>query len=590
MKTIFKVSTVALCASIFLGLAIFGVGVNIKVKVKTKPETVSASTVSMLRINGVSGNLQITPGQSVTVTWQAPAGYNYCNTGVSPAPPNGWGSVPPSGIDKPVSGSYTVTPTVSYIRFGLQCALNYPGPMVIEDWVSATWSNTTITSGTTTCTQTTSPLKDLLNLNSITIVEKTGTDNTLTYNPTSSSLNIGTNDLNTTAVEHYDFYYSNADGTPNAGGAYVSSKMHRDAVGLNAQSGNNIDSLKLSFISGSPIYADLIASYQLGSSVSSVANGNLSAGLGAPNGVVTTGGDQDSRITFGFCSAFIPPITQCNDGIDNDNDQAADYPNDFSCSSAFDNDETNPKSACQDGSDSDGDGLIDYPQDPGCASKQDNDEFNFIAQCQDGIDNDNDQATDYPSDFSCSSATDNDETNPKSACQDGSDSDGDGLIDYPQDPGCFSKQDNDEFNQIPQCQDGIDNDLDGASDYPSDFSCSSATDNDESNPKSRCQDTLDNDSDNLIDWPNDPGCSNRQDDDEVNTVIICSTNAQCGTSGFIDNISCQTNDVYQNYKTYTCNNPGTTSSSCSNNTVLQLKQMCAGAQGCNTGGCFPEVW
>jgi uncharacterized repeat protein (TIGR01451 family) len=70
------------------------------------------------------------------------------------------------------------------------------------------------------------------------------------------------------------------------------------------------------------------------------------------------------------------PLYQCNDGLDNDGDGATDYPNDFSCSSATDNDETNPKAQCQDGVDNDGDGVTDG-QDPGCSSNQDNDEHNI---------------------------------------------------------------------------------------------------------------------------------------------------------------------------------------------------------------------
>ena len=74
---------------------------------------------------------------------------------------------------------------------------------------------------------------------------------------------------------------------------------------------------------------------------------------------------------------------QCSDGVDNDNDGATDFPNDFSCSDANDNDETNPKSQCQDGIDNDNDGYVDFGtgagNDPGCASKQDNDEGPFNA-------------------------------------------------------------------------------------------------------------------------------------------------------------------------------------------------------------------
>jgi hypothetical protein len=64
----------------------------------------------------------------------------------------------------------------------------------------------------------------------------------------------------------------------------------------------------------------------------------------------------------------------CNDGLDNDGDGIADYPNDPGCSSESDSDEsddcpTGPNCpACANGIDDDGDGLIDYPDDSACIS------------------------------------------------------------------------------------------------------------------------------------------------------------------------------------------------------------------------------
>ncbi len=206
---------------------------------------------------------------------------------------------------------------------------------------------------------------------------------------------------------------------------------------------------------------------------------------------------------------------QCQDGIDNDQDGATDFPNDFSCTSPTDNDETNQKAACQDGLDNDGDGLRDFPSDPGCVNAQDNDEFNQLPQCSDGIDNDQDGATDFPNDFSCTSPTDNDETNQKAACQDGFDNDFDGRVDFPQDTGCVSNQDNDEFNApLPACRDGIDNDGDGRTDAL-DPGCSNPDDTNEAD-EAACQDLRDNDNDGLIDFPFDPGCVSPTDTDEFN--------------------------------------------------------------------------
>lgn len=64
----------------------------------------------------------------------------------------------------------------------------------------------------------------------------------------------------------------------------------------------------------------------------------------------------------------------CNDGVDNDSDGIADYPNDAGCSSVTDDDETDgcPGGAncpvCSNGIDDDSDGYVDYPNDTECAS------------------------------------------------------------------------------------------------------------------------------------------------------------------------------------------------------------------------------
>ena len=256
-------------------------------------------------------------------------------------------------------------------------------------------------------------------------------------------------------------------------------------------------------------------------------------------------GTKNSNIFgFGFDN-FVTGITvqtksQCQDGLDNDSDGVTDFPNDFSCTSAQDNDETNIKSQCQDGLDNDTDGLIDL-LDPGCSNNQDNNEADGTSQCQDGLDNDSDGATDFPNDFSCTSAQDNDETNIKAQCQDGADNDSDGATDFPNDFSCTSAQDNDENNLKAQCQDALDNDSDGATDFPNDFSCTSAQDNDETNIKAQCQDGADNDSDGATDFPNDFSCTSAQDNDENNLKAQCQDaldNDSDGATDFPNDFSC----------------------------------------------------
>lgn len=60
----------------------------------------------------------------------------------------------------------------------------------------------------------------------------------------------------------------------------------------------------------------------------------------------------------------------CLDGLDNDMDGKADYPDDPGCASPGDNDEANPATApvCSNNMDDDGDGPKDWPADIGCAA------------------------------------------------------------------------------------------------------------------------------------------------------------------------------------------------------------------------------
>lgn len=76
----------------------------------------------------------------------------------------------------------------------------------------------------------------------------------------------------------------------------------------------------------------------------------------------------------------------------------------------------------------------------------------------------------------------------------------------------------------------------------------------------------------LCDWV-DNNCDGTIDNNE-NCVVACSSNAQCGTNDWINGLFCQSNDVYQNFKSFMCNLAGTYTSYCSNNVVAQLKTDC----------------
>jgi hypothetical protein len=82
----------------------------------------------------------------------------------------------------------------------------------------------------------------------------------------------------------------------------------------------------------------------------------------------------------------------CSDGLDDDADGLADYPDDPGCASASDVDERSPLLVCDDGADNDGDGFSDFPDDPGC---RDGAHPTENPQCQDGVNNDGQVGIDF---------------------------------------------------------------------------------------------------------------------------------------------------------------------------------------------------
>jgi len=72
--------------------------------------------------------------------------------------------------------------------------------------------------------------------------------------------------------------------------------------------------------------------------------------------------------------------------------------------------------------------------------------------------------------------------------------------------------------------------------------------------------------------------------------VICNMNSNCGVNSLIGNLFCSSGNLFQNYTTYTCNNPGTLLSSCSSSISSQLNQSC-GVNSCNSFGsnyCKPD--
>jgi MYXO-CTERM domain-containing protein len=144
---------------------------------------------------------------------------------------------------------------------------------------------------------------------------------------------------------------------------------------------------------------------------------------------------------------------------------------------------------CSDGLDNDNDQATDFPADLGCDSLNDNTEDTvFVApECSDLIDNaDPDTDIDWTPDLQCYAPYDPTEGedgfpgSTNTACTDGQDNDGDGVIDGA-DPDCNINGGQSEHDW-PACMDGRNNDNgDALVDFPADPGCHSAFDDSEEN-------------------------------------------------------------------------------------------------------------
>tara|TARA_Y100000034_G_scaffold128740_1_gene183913 strand:- start:3097 stop:7272 length:4176 start_codon:yes stop_codon:yes gene_type:complete len=100
-------------------------------------------------------------------------------------------------------------------------------------------------------------------------------------------------------------------------------------------------------------------------------------------------------------------------------------------------------------------------------------------------------------------------------------------------------------------------------------------------------DGLDNDCDGLEDESDDPLC----EEDNICLLgscvaIACDMDSDCGSDGFVGSDFCSENDRYQNYREFSCSNPGTISSSCGSSTEPRLKEVCS--FDCSGGLCVGE--
>ncbi len=72
---------------------------------------------------------------------------------------------------------------------------------------------------------------------------------------------------------------------------------------------------------------------------------------------------------------------------------------------------------------------------------------------------------------------------------------------------------------------------------------------------------------------------------------VCSTNAQCGTNGYVGSKSCSGKNVIQAYRTYTCSNPATANAKCNYSDANKTISTCTSTQVCASGTCTAtSIW
>ena len=118
----------------------------------------------------------------------------------------------------------------------------------------------------------------------------------------------GDYDFNTTEDEYYDVYVSDADGTLNPNGSFVTIDGFRDAWNFNNDVGHNIDSVALSLTNGTIGYADIVTDFDLGTGLYGAwldNDGYNERALKISDMRSTRLGDQNASITVGFCDFML---------------------------------------------------------------------------------------------------------------------------------------------------------------------------------------------------------------------------------------------------------------------------------------------
>lgn len=167
------------------------------------------------------------------------------------------------------------------------------------------------------------PIQNLLNLDSVTIFEGSspGGADLFTFGATSTEMTTrraglldGTNrDFQTVAGEFYDVFYSNADGTVNPFGEFVSVEaIYTDPFNFGGGGGHNVSAVRLNFSVGGPEFADSVSSFLsfgLGS-FPGTADNAVDGDIGNFTFLGQTSDETRLRVTVGFASSVSQSVPE----------------------------------------------------------------------------------------------------------------------------------------------------------------------------------------------------------------------------------------------------------------------------------------
>jgi len=84
------------------------------------------------------------------------------------------------------------------------------------------------------------------------------------------------------------------------------------------------------------------------------------------------------------------------------------------------------------------------------------------------------------------------------------------------------------------------------------------------------------------------GCGSGDGHGDDCAFVECHCDSDCGSSAFTGDAFCQGGDVYRNYRTSICLNPGTEDAACDFSTAPRLWYSCESWQTCNNGFCVDD--